>query len=180
MASNFPAKTQSGGVRPAGAGGAPALGLEHRLPPIGAPAVEGVLAENIAYHIALASAATNRQFARHIGEPLALRPVEYSLLMLLSAHGALAPTQLARALALAPPSLTMLLDRLGERGLIERARSQADRRSRRVSLTPQGHRLARTAERRTPALNATINGVLSAGERMLLLELLRKVAVLGG
>ena len=173
MSSRSPARTSATDARRAA--GRP-LSTEHGLTAGDCPAVDGVLGENIAYHIALAAAATNRQFAHHIGEPLALRPVEYSLLMLLSAHGALAPKQLARALALAPPSLTMLLDRLGERGLIERARNQADRRSRQVSLTRQGHALARSAEQRTPALNATIDGVLSAGARLLLLELLRKVA----
>lgn len=144
-----------------------------------APDIDGVLSESIGYHIALAAVSTNRQFAHHIGEPLSLRPVEYSLLMLLSTHGALAPKQLARALALAPPSLTMLLDRLGERGLIQRTRSRADRRSQQVSLTAQGRSLALRAARRSPALNAAIDGILSPGERLILLELLRKVAVHG-
>ena len=49
--------------------------------------------------------------------------------------------QLGSDLALAPPSMTRLVDRLEERGLIERRRDDDDRRKVMAALTPQGHRL---------------------------------------
>lgn len=137
---------------------------------------EGVLASNIGYYIAQAEVTTMRLFGRHIGEPLALRPVEYSLLMLLLANGELTPKQLTQALALPPPSLTMLVDRLHERGLVERVRSETDRRSQRVLLTAAGRQLAEAAGERSPEMNAALDRALTQGEQMMLTELLRKVA----
>ena len=137
---------------------------------------EGALAGNIGYLIAQANVAAARQFNAHIGEPLALRPVEYSLLMLLLANASLTPSQLARALVLPAPSLTMLIDRLQQRGLVERVRSETDRRSQQVLLTADGAALAREAEQRSPAMHAEMDAALTPGERLLLTELLRKVA----
>lgn len=139
---------------------------------------EGVLASNIGYYIAQAEVTTMRLFGSHIGEPLALRPVEYSLLMLLLANDELTPKQLTQALALPAPSLTMLLDRLHERGLVERVRSETDRRSQRVLLTEAGRKLAEEAGQRSPDMNAALDRALSQGEQMMLTELLRKVAAL--
>lgn len=137
---------------------------------------EGVLAADIGYHIAQAEVTTNRLYAKHIGEPLLLRPVEYSLLMLLLANGELSPKQLAQALSLAAPTLTMLVDRLFERGLIERVRSETDRRSQRVLLTAPGHALAERAAASSPAVNTAFDQLLTAGEQMILTELLKKIA----
>jgi len=49
--------------------------------------------------------------------------------------------QLGAELALAPPSMTRLIDRLEERGLIERTRDEDDRRRVVARLTPAGRRL---------------------------------------
>ena len=49
--------------------------------------------------------------------------------------------QLGAELALAPPSVTRLVDRLEERGLIERRRDDDDRRKVLANLTTEGRRL---------------------------------------
>lgn len=49
--------------------------------------------------------------------------------------------QLGAELALAPPSMTRLIDRLEERGLIDRQRDAEDRRKVLAILTPEGRRL---------------------------------------
>lgn len=141
---------------------------------------EGVLAGNIGYYIAQAEVTTMRLFFEHIGTPLALRPVEYSLLMLLLANHEMTPKQLVSALALPAPSLTLLVDRLHERGLVERVRSETDRRSQRVMLTAEGRRLADEAAARSPLMDGELDQALSRGEQMILNELLRKVARLSG
>ena len=70
----------------------------------------------VGYHIAKARVTTHALFLRHIGQPYALRPVEYSLLLLLQASKGLTPKQLSRSLALSGPNLTILLDRMQEHG----------------------------------------------------------------
>jgi DNA-binding MarR family transcriptional regulator len=49
--------------------------------------------------------------------------------------------QLGADLVLAPPSMTRLIDRLEERGLIERRRDDEDRRKVLATITPEGRRL---------------------------------------
>lgn len=140
------------------------------------PLQEGALASVIGFHLARARVTTQVLFARHIGEPLGLRPVDYSLLMLLDANGSLTPKQLGAVLALSGPLLTLLLDRVQERGLIERVRNAADRRSQLVQLTAEGTDFVRDLNARTPVMEADLHGSLSAAERAMLIELLDKVA----
>jgi DNA-binding MarR family transcriptional regulator len=140
------------------------------------PIAEGVLQSLIGYRIAKASITTQALFARHIGAPFSLRPVEYSLLMLLHANEALAPKQLSRALALPGPNLTILMDRMQARGLVERLRSQVDRRSQQALLTPEGAALAAQLAVLTSSVEKDLSRHLSPGELAMLSELLDKVS----
>lgn len=136
----------------------------------------GALESVIGYRIAKARVTTQALFVRHIGKPFSLRPVEFSLLMLLQANEALAPAQLSKALALSRPHLTLLLDRIQDRGLLDRERSQVDRRSQQVRLTPAGAALAAELAQCAPGMEAELQRSLSAAERAMLIELLDKVA----
>ena len=136
----------------------------------------GPLSGVLGYHIAQASVTTGDLFERHIGHPLGLRKVKYSLLMLILANGPLAPKRLAKALALSAPNLTMLLDRLQERGLLWRERSQVDRRSQNVVLTDEGERIARVSAEAASTMELALFDRLSRAEHAMLIELLRKVA----
>lgn len=136
----------------------------------------GVLSDVLGYHVAQAAVTTYDTFDRHIGAPFGLRKVEYSLLMLVRANGPLTPKRLGQALALSAPNLTMLLDRLQGRDLIRRDRSPTDGRSQHIALTVAGQQLAdATAAAATP-MEAELTDRLSRAERMMLIELLRKVA----
>jgi DNA-binding MarR family transcriptional regulator len=136
---------------------------------------EAVLVDDIGFHIAQAEVSTTRIYQKHIGEPLSLRPVEYSLLMLLLTKQELSPKQLSQALALPAPSLTMVVDRLHERGMLDRVRSETDRRSQRVLLTDQGKALAQQAAGKSPAMRSAFDALLSPGEKLFLLELLTRI-----
>jgi len=140
----------------------------------------GVLETVIGYRIAKARVTTQALLIRHIGKPFSLRPVEFSLLMLLQANTALAPKELSNALALSRPHLTLLLDRAQERGWVERERSQVDRRSQEVRLTEAGATLAAELASRAPKMESELQHSLSFAERAMLIELLDKVAAHGG
>ncbi len=69
--------------------------------------------------------------------------------------------QLGSALALAPPSMTRLVDRLEERGLIERRRDDEDRRKVVATVTDEGRRLVSAV---VPLLEGT--AIRAAVDRM--------------
>lgn len=135
----------------------------------------GALADVLGFHLARAAAVTVDLFERHVGQPLALRKVEYSLLLLLHANGALTPKRLASALALSAPNLSLRIDRLERRGLVRRERSATDRRSQNIVLTDAGRQLAARGEAAAPAMEDALLDRLSNAERLMLIELLAKL-----
>lgn len=136
----------------------------------------GLLSDVLGYHVAQAAVTTVDMFERHIGQPFGLRKVEYSLLLLLLANGPLTPKRLGQALALSGPKLTLLLDRLQERGLLRRERSATDGRSQNIVLTEPGRSLTQAAGSAAAPMERELDDRLSRAERLMLIELLRKVA----
>ena len=130
----------------------------------------------LGFLVALAQTGTRAVFERHIGKAYELRDVEFTLLVLLHANHGAAPKQLARALALPAPKLTLLLDRLMARGLLERRRSPTDGRALQLHLTPRGAQLAQRAREASLHMEDTLLQGLSPAERAMLRELLLKVA----
>ncbi len=136
----------------------------------------GVLADVLGYHVAQAAVTTVDLFDRHIGQPFGLSKVEYSLLLMLLANGPLTPKRLGQALVLSGPKLTLLLDRLQQRGLLRRERSATDGRSQNIVLTDSGRQLTRAAGDAAGPMESELDQRLSRAERLMLIELLRKVA----
>ena len=135
----------------------------------------GVLSEVLGFHLAQASVATDQSFQAHIGGPLNLRKVEFSLLMLLLANGPMAPKAIARMLSLSAPNLTLQLDRLDKRRIVTREQNPLDGRSQHIRLTDSGARLARKAAAAAGPLESTLNARLSPAEHAMLIELLCKL-----
>ena len=136
----------------------------------------GPLAGIVGFHIARAAVTTYDAFERFIGKPFDLRKVEFSLLMLVQANEAIAPKRLARALAVTAPNLTLLLDRLQDRDLIQRERNPLDGRSQNVVLTETGRRLARDAAAAAEPMERELLDNLSGAEHAMLIELLDKLS----
>jgi DNA-binding MarR family transcriptional regulator len=136
----------------------------------------GLLSDVLGYHVAQAAVTTVDMFERHVGQPFGLRKVEYSLLLLLLANGPLTPKRLGQALALSGPNLTLLLDRLQDRSLIRRERSATDGRSQNIVLTDAGRQLTQAAGDAAAPMERELDDRLSRAERLMLIELLRKVA----
>lgn len=74
-------------------------------------------------------------------EKLELRQADFAVLSTLRRNPGINQKSLAEALAIAPPNLATLLDRLESGGLLTRQRSTDDKRIQLVSLTPQGTKL---------------------------------------
>jgi DNA-binding MarR family transcriptional regulator len=81
-----------------------------------------------------------------------------------------------RALAVTAPKLTLLLDGLQARHLIQRERNAADGRSQHLLLTERGRKLARDAAAAAEPMERELLGPLSRAEHAMLIELLGKLA----
>ena len=136
----------------------------------------GPLSRLLGYHVAQAAVVAYARFEQHLGKPFELRKVEFSLLMLLQANGALTPGQLARTLMLGAPTLSMLLDRLQARALLRREPNPHDGRSQHIVLTTKGRRLAQACAEAAEPMERELQERLSPAEHALLIELLARVA----
>ena len=137
---------------------------------------EARLHDVIGYQVAQASIATLSVFHRLVGKPLELRPVEYTILVLIKENPGGAAARLARALAVTAPNITMWLEKLERRGLVRREASATDRRTQHLHVTDEGRSIAEEATQRLLDGERQAFAQLSLGERTMLLELLHKVA----
>jgi DNA-binding MarR family transcriptional regulator len=140
---------------------------------------EGAVLHILGYRLAQASILMRQVFNQHVGEPLDLRTVEFTLLLLLLTNDDVTPSQISRTLAISAPNLTQLLDRLAERGLVARERSQHDRRAQHIRLTRTGRALAKKAHEISLGMEQEALRHLSDAERAILLELLQRVSQSG-
>lgn len=90
---------------------------------------------------------------------------QYRALVVLVHRGALRPTELARALAVHPSTVTRLCDRLVAKGLGHRSRAPSSRREILIALTTKGHRLVEQATVRRRDEIAAIIAKIPACER---------------
>jgi len=132
------------------------------------------LADLVGYATSRAAIEMRKVFAQHM-EPLGLKVPEYSILMLVAHNLDINQKRLGTALDISPPNLAVILDRMAERGWIERVRGTSDRRAQHIHLTARGRALAARARRIAATMEEPTLAVLSGAERALLIELLGKL-----
>jgi DNA-binding MarR family transcriptional regulator len=138
---------------------------------------EARLHDVIGYQVAQASIATLGLFHRAAGEVLDLRPAEYTVLVLIKENPGGTAARVARALAVSAPNITMWLDKLEGRGLVERHASETDRRTQHLHVTEKGRQVADTATQQLLEAERRTFSHLTVGERTILVELLHKLAL---
>lgn len=131
----------------------------------------------VGYQLAQAAIVATHSFMDRIGKVFELRPVEFTILALVDANAGVSARQLADALAVTPPNITMWIDKLERRGLIERERSSTDRRAQHIRATATGKALVRKAIEHAIDGERAVMTALSEAERAMLIELLHKVAM---
>ncbi len=137
---------------------------------------EAGLRDVLGYQLAQAAIATMQVFVHRVGHPHELRPVEFTVLTLVHENPGVSAKQLANALAVTAPNISMWIDKLEARGLVARERNAADRRAQHIRTTAAGGELARRALSLLVEGERSSFGALSKAEMALLLELLHKVA----
>lgn len=116
-----------------------------------------------------------RQFENHIGAPFDLKPVEFSILVLLDSNNDVSQTQLAQALGVAAPNMTTFLRKLEGRRLLAREQSPSDGRIQHIVLTPEGKALLTDAVAAGRSMDKNWLSRLSRAEQAMLMELLGKL-----
>ncbi len=129
----------------------------------------------VGYAASRASIELKKSFARHLG-PLGLKAVEFSILVLVASNPEANQKQIGQALDVSAPNMAITLDRMVERGWVERVRSTRDRRAMLIHLTTAGRELVQRAEKIAATMEHGALRMLSSAERALLVELLLKVA----
>jgi DNA-binding MarR family transcriptional regulator len=137
----------------------------------------GPMQKLLGYNLAQAAIPSFKIFTKRIGEPFQLRRLDFTILMLVAANPGVTQRQLSLALNVSAPRLTLVCDKLAERELITRTRSEEDRRKQYIALTRKGTALVKKADQVADGMERELLGHLTDVERTLLFQLLEKVAV---
>jgi DNA-binding MarR family transcriptional regulator len=133
------------------------------------------LADDLGFLLSRASGqvvrATNAALAEH-----GLRVRQYSVLALAcETPDGLSQRELATVLGLDPSQVVLLVDELVTAGLVERQAPEADRRTRLVVATPEGHRVREAARRDADVAVEAPLGLLGDAERDRLRDMLTRI-----
>ena len=134
----------------------------------GDPAGFAYLLVQLGFHLA-------RRFAEQLA-PLGLEPRHFGMLTRLAANEGRSQQAIGELMGLNPTRMVFLVDELEQRGLVERRRNPADRRSHALYLTDQGRAKLREAEQVSARHADQVGASLTSAERTELAALLRRLA----
>ena len=129
----------------------------------------------IAFLLAQLGTHATRQLAARL-EPVGLTPAHLGILRSIGQNPGLSQKALSERLHAMPSRIVKLLDELEERGLVERRRSEADRRSHELYIGVDAGATMKTVMSAVGDNDATITRALSAEQRGDLLRLLMAMA----
>jgi DNA-binding MarR family transcriptional regulator len=104
-----------------------------------------------------------------------LRPVDFSVLSLITHNPGISSRQLCSALNILPPNLVGMINALEKRALILRKPHPSDGRIVGLHLTDVGHTLMKDAEHTAQELEIDAASKLTTTERKTLMRLLQKI-----
>ena len=105
-----------------------------------------------------------------------ITPTQFFAMARLSEMGQLSQNRLGRLAAMDPATIQGVIQRLAERGHIQRLPDPTDRRRMVLRLTPSGQNLVEALLARVRQINADILDPLSESEQLQFVALLRKLA----
>jgi DNA-binding MarR family transcriptional regulator len=147
-------------------------------PPAAAPAVDKVdtryLETLLGYNARRAALAIISEFLQRMAV-YGLRPVDFSVLSLITHNPGITSRQLCSALNILPPNLVGMINGLQKRSLIERRPHPHDGRAMGLHLTATGHDVMQAAEQTASELELAATPRLTASERRTLIRLLQKI-----
>jgi DNA-binding MarR family transcriptional regulator len=118
----------------------------------------------------------SRRLARDVSAKYGVTPTQLSVVKLLHEIGDLRLGELSRRISAQNSTVTGIVDRMVEAGLVERVQSADDRRVWKIGLTPRGREVAKRAD---VSPWDTLRGALEAlprGDKRKLVEILTQLA----
>jgi len=106
-----------------------------------------------------------------------LRPVDFSVLSLIAHNPGITSRQLCTTLNIQPPNLVGMINQLQRRELITRRPHPHDGRAMGLHLTAAGKKMVKQAEVTASELEEATTARLTAAERKMLIQLLRKIYI---
>lgn len=104
------------------------------------------------------------QIYGQVVEPLGLTVIEWYILRALYDQDGQHASELARAVGRAATSFTPILDKLQNKGVIERRPDPADRRAVRIYLTPKGAQLRERVQATAEQIDTRMKKAISNGD----------------
>jgi len=133
----------------------------------------GVLDEHLGYFVRRLQVWIFQDFERALAR-YAIRPAQYSVLVVIEANPGLSQADLADALGIQRTRLVLLLDDLEKRGLTRRLRLPSDRRYHALALTRDGQKKLKRIKSLAAIHEARVEEVLGPGKRNVLIPILRE------
>ena len=130
--------------------------------------------ENIFFILTKLQLSVQQKFKNEL-KPFGITPVQNAVLSCLWDTDGQTPGQLGERLFLDSSSITGILDRLEQKGLIERKPSPKDRRALQVNLTERGRDLKKPVMKAAIKANQTVLANLSNEETRIFLSTLKKI-----
>jgi DNA-binding MarR family transcriptional regulator len=113
-------------------------------------------------------------------EPHGVTAAQFKVLIIMAQFGVDTPAELCRHLSLDSGSMTRMLDRLEQKDLLARQRSEGDRRQVQLVLTVEGQRLADMLPQIGANAMNQLAGALDPQELQTLERILKKILVAAG
>lgn len=133
-----------------------------------------ILANLIGYHIHRAQVRVYRDFLKNVSTGQ-ITPAQYTALTLIHANPGLSQTALGKVMETDKAPIMGLIDRLQDRGLVQRKRSTRDRRRHELYLTKLGERTLHKLDDNVIDQDRRLCTNISRSEKKKLIELLRRV-----
>jgi len=135
----------------------------------------GVLTGLVGYGLRRAQAVVFSDFLNSVGK-LGVSPGQFGVLVLIKENAGLSQSALAKALGIERSTMVAVIDRLESQGWVARVTSETDRRSYALKLTTSGAKLLARVTPKVRAHERQIAARLSEQEKVLLIEMLERIA----
>jgi DNA-binding MarR family transcriptional regulator len=133
----------------------------------------------LGYNVRRTDLCLNQAFRRQITEVYKLKPVEFSILTLITRNHDVTHKELGHALDVAGPNLALIIAGMQKRKLVVRRPNPADGRSMHLEASPKGLALLKATTVAVDAMEAALTKNLTAPERNMLFRIMAQLHRVG-